>query len=152
MVRAAIQGPRAKGPRGARWLHQKHRGLYRGTLHVRFATYGSLHVHVLFLHGKVHVLLALLSTFNPLHLFSAEAFIASISLSSRGVTKLKMSSGYGSLFLLLALISALFSAEAFIASTSLSSRGVTKLKMSSGPEIEVVSNPTKEWLDSKGGT
>jgi len=45
-----------------------------------------------------------------------------------------------------------FSAEAFIASISLSSRGVTKLKMSSGPEIEVVSNPTKEWLDSKGGT
>jgi hypothetical protein len=84
--------------------------------------------------------------------FSAEAFIASISLSSRGVTKLKMSSGYGSLFLLLALLSVLFSAEAFIASTSLSSRGVTKLKMSSGPEIEVVSNPTKEWLDSKGGT
>ena len=53
-------------------------------------------------------------------------------------------------FLLLSLLSSLFGAEAFISRTSFSSRGINELKMSA-PEIEVVSNPSKEFLDEKGG-
>jgi len=56
----------------------------------------------------------------------------------------------GLTFLLLSLLSSLFGAEAFVPSTSFSSRGITELKMSA-PEIEVVSNPSKEFLDEKGG-
>ena len=54
-------------------------------------------------------------------------------------------------FLLLALLVSLFGADAFVAHSPFSSCGITELKMSTGPEIEVVSNPSKEFLDEKGG-
>lgn len=53
-------------------------------------------------------------------------------------------------FLLVSLLSSILGAKAFVANTPFSSRGIIELKMST-PEIEVVSNPSKEFLDEKGG-
>lgn len=54
------------------------------------------------------------------------------------------------LFLLVSLLSSILGAEAFVAKAPFSSRDIIELKMSA-PEIEVVSNPSKEFLDEKGG-